>query len=174
MQFTSAATQADIANSLMGKINALTNYDAVTTTSANSNQFIVTRNVTGTTVQDTSPTAVDVPAVSFVLDAAQTSTTLVLAPSTFDSLFDTVSNAGSYSRLNGGTVTTNTPVFSLYTTSSAKVGLALRVVNTGTVAFSSAVTVTTNSSNTAIMADDTLALDGMNNLIVAGTNIVSA
>ena len=175
MSFGAAVNQTSIANLLMTKINALSNYDAVTTTSINSNQFIVTRVVSGTSNQDTSPLAVDVPSVSFVLDTAQTSTSIVLAPSSFDSLFDTVSNAGSYSRLNGTTVTTNTPVFSLYTTSSAKAGLALRLINTGTVAFSSNITATlTNVSNTALMSTNTQAQDGINNLLVAGTNIEAA
>ena len=44
-----------------------------------------------------------------------TSTTAGLIPASFDALFDTVSNAGGYSNLNGTTTSSNTPVFSLYT-----------------------------------------------------------
>tara|TARA_B100000902_G_scaffold314235_1_gene304926 strand:+ start:913 stop:4128 length:3216 start_codon:yes stop_codon:yes gene_type:complete len=178
MSFGAAVNQTDIANKLMAKIHALANYDAVTTTSANSNQFVITRNVSGTSNQDISPIAVDAPSVTFVLDAAQTSTSIVLAPAAFDGLFDTVSNAGSYSRLNGSTTSSNTPVFSLYTTAVQKTGLALRLINTGTVAFSSAVTaMLTPVSNGALLSAYTVSnvsINGHNNLLIAGTNIEAA
>ena len=175
LQFTAAANEVAITGALMAKIQALGNWDAATATSLRSNQFTVTRKLSGSTAsQDTSPLAVNMPSITFVLDAAQTSTTLVLAPSTFDGLFDTVSNAGSYSRLNGSTTTSNTPVFSLYTTSSAKKGIAVRLKNTGTVAFTSAVSLRGAAVSNGAIVTTPGNINGINNLLVSGVNIVSS
>ena len=178
MRFAAAANQATLANALMTAIDG-TNLWAATVTSSNSNQFVVTRRIseTGYADQDISPIAQNVPSVSFVLDTAMTSTTMVLIPSSFDALFDTASNAGGYSNLNGTTTTSNTPVFSLYTSASAKTGIAIRLKNTGTTAFNSAVTLTVDAeSNTAIVAETaTLTLgSGVNGLLRSGVNMQSS
>ena len=94
----------------------------------------------------------------------------------FDALFDTVSNAGGYSNLNGTTTSSNTPVFSLYTDASAKTGLTIRLKNTGTVAFSSAVTLTVDAESiTAIVAETAATIgSGANGLLVSGVNMQSS
>ena len=179
MRFAAAANQATLANALMTAIDGTNLWAAATVTSSNSNQFVVTRRIseTGYADQDISPIAQNVPSVSFVLDTAMTSTTMVLIPSSFDALFDTASNAGGYSNLNGTTTTSNTPVFSLYTSASAKTGIAIILKNTGTTAFNSAVTLTVDAeSNTAIVAETaTLTLgSGVNGLLRSGVNMQSS
>jgi len=180
--FSAAPTEAAIANALMADIDALNLWNATTGVAHNadpaarSNKFWVTRNVSksGYSEVDTSPLAIDPPSLTFVLDAAQTSTTLTLAPSTFDSLFDSVSNAGSVSNLNGSTSSAGaTPVFSIFATKAQYEGLAIRLKNTGTTAFSSAVTLTVmGTSQTAIVSAG--GQTGVADLLVPGTNMITA
>ena len=169
--FAAAPNEAAIASGIMQAINASNLYAAATVTSARHNQFIVQRVVSkaGYSETDTSPIAIDVPDISITTDNAMSSTTLTLIPSSFDALFDTVSNAG-------GTTGGSTPVYTLTATSSHKKGIAVRLVNTGSVAFSSAVTLTLagNNSNTAIVSSAAAANNGMQGLLVAGTNMVAA
>ena len=172
--FSAAPTESALASGMMFAINASNLYNAVTTTSTRSNQFIVTRVVSksGYSETDTSPIAIDVPSVSIVTDNAMTSTTLTLIPSSFDALFDTVSNAG-------GTTGGSTPVYTLSTSATAKAGIAIRLQNTGSVAFSGAVSLTTGATSNqgAIVVTATKAATvstGLNGLLVAGTNMIAA
>jgi hypothetical protein len=179
--FSSAPTEAQIAKELMSDIDALNLWNATTGVAHNadpgtrSNKFWVTRNVSKTGYElDTSPLAIDPPSLTFVLDAAQTSTTLTLTPSTFDGLFDSVSNAGSVSNLNGSTSSAGaTPVFSIFASKAQYEGLAIRLKNTGTTAFSSSVTLThMGTSQVAIISAG--GQTGVADLLVAGTNMVTA
>jgi outer membrane murein-binding lipoprotein Lpp len=180
--FTAAPTEAQIANALMADIEALNLWNATTgvahnsNPAARSNKFWVTRNVSksGYSEQDTSPLAIDPPSLTFVLDAAQTSTTLTLTPSTFDGLFDSVSNAGSVSNLNGSTSSAGaTPVFSIFASKAQYEGLAIRLKNTGTTAFSSSVTLT-HMGTSQVAINSAGGKTGVADLLVAGTNMVTA
>jgi hypothetical protein len=169
--FIAAPTEAALASGIMQAIDGSNLYDASSVTSARSNQFIVQRVVSksGYSEKDTSPIAINVPDVSITIDNAMSSTTLTLVPSSFDALFDTVSNAG-------GTTGGSTPVYTLSASSSQKKGIAVRLVNTGSVAFSSAVTLTLagNNSNTTIVSSAAGANDGMKGLLAEGTNMVAS
>ncbi len=172
--FIAAPTEAALASGIMTAINASNLYAASSVTSARHNQFIVQRVVSkaGYSETDTSPIAIDVPSISITTDAAMSSTTLTLIPSTFDALFDTVSN-------QGGTTGGSTPVYTLSASATAKAGIAIRLQNTGSVAFSSAVSLTTGAASNqgAIVVTATKAATistGLNGLLVAGTNMIAA
>ena len=151
--------QDDIADAVMAAIHADADYVAVTITSATSNFFQVTKNVSGTATLNTSPVDVSFPSVSFVIDAAQTSTKATLTPSAYN----VASNlAGSNS--------------SLFTLASAaptvKNGLRITLRNTGNVAFPAATTVVlSGASDTALETANNDAPTGTNNIIAAGVNI---
>ena len=76
--------KAGIADAVMTAINADADYVAATITSATSNFFQVTKNVSGTATLNTSPVDATFPSVSFVIDAAQTSTKATLTPSAYN------------------------------------------------------------------------------------------
>ena len=162
-------TQDDIADAVMIAINAHAEYSASTITSAGSNFFVVTKNVSGSPTQNTSPLEVSFPSISFVIDAAQTSTTATLTPSAYN----VASNvAGKNSSLY--TLTAAAP--------TVKNGLRVTLKNTSSQAFASAVSLyATAVSNTAIIANSGNVADGnpsanpngADNLLVLGTNAPS-
>ena len=151
-------TQDDIADAVMIAINAHAEYSASTITSAGSNFFVVTKNVSGSPTQNTSPLEVSFPSISFVIDAAQTSTTATLTPSAYN----VASNlAGKNSSLY--TLTAAAP--------TVKNGLRVTLKNTGSVAMPSTTTVVVSgASNTAIATSAGIS-NGVNGIIQAGKNI---
>ena len=151
--------QDDIADAVMTAINADADYVAATITSATNNFFQVTKRVSGTATLNTSPVDVSFPSISFVIDAAQTSTKATLTPSAYN----VASNlAGKNSQLF--TLTAAAPV--------VKNGLRVTLRNTGNVAFPATTTVVlSGASDTALETANNAAPNGVNNLIVAGVNI---
>jgi hypothetical protein len=151
-------TQDDIADAVMTAINAHAEYSASTITSAGSNFFVVTKNVSGSPTQNTSPLQVSFPSISFVIDAAQTSTTATLTPSAYN----VASNlAGKNSSLY--TLTAAAP--------TVKNGLRVTLKNTGSVAMPSTTTVVVSgASNTAIATSAGIS-NGVNGVMLAGKNI---
>jgi hypothetical protein len=155
-----AFQQDDIANAIMTAIHADADYSATTVTSAGSNVFQVTNTVSGTATQNTSPLRNDFPAISFVVDAAQTSTTAYLTPSSYNV---TSNKAGSASSL-----------FSLASSSAdVRNGLRITLKNLGGTALPAATTVVVSGASNTAIATSTGAADGVNGLIVAGVNIPS-
>jgi hypothetical protein len=191
--FTSAPNEAAIANALVTLIDATNLYNAtsITTADGRANRFVVTRNIsqTGYGTIDYSPLAVDPPAITFVLNgtagaAGNLSTTVQLASNGFTSTFGTYSayrdNAAAVRNLNStGTTKAGSNVVDLYVSKSVKKGITVRLKNTGTVAFSSNVSLifSGGTSNTAIAAigDATAAnTEAAAGLLVDGTNVISS
>jgi hypothetical protein len=152
-------TQAGIADAVRAAIHADADYSAVTITSAGSNFVLVTKNVSGTATLNTSPVDVSFPSISFVIDAAQTSTKATLTPTAYN----VASNlAGSNSSLF--TLTASAP--------TVKNGLRVTLRNTGNVAFPATTTVVlSGASDTALETANNAAPTGTNNIIAAGVNI---
>ena len=193
--FTSAPNESAIASALVSLIDGTNLYNATSIVTADSraNRFVVTRNIsqTGYGTIDYSPLAVDPPAITFVLNGANAteaagniSTTVQLASNGFTSTFGTYSayrdNAAAVRNLNStGTTKAGSNVVDLYVSKSLKKGITVRLKNTGTVAFSSNVSLIFSGgiSNTAIAAigdasaANTVAAAG---LLVDGSNIISS
>jgi len=191
--FTSAPNESAIASALVSLIDGtnLWNATSVTTADSRANRFVVTRNIseTGYGTIDYSPLAVDAPSITFVLNgtagaAGNLSTTVKLASDGFHTTFGTYSqfrdNAAAVRNLNTtGSTKAGSNVVDLYVSKSLKKGITVRLKNTGTVAFSSNVSLIFSGgiSNTAIAAigdaeaANTTATAG---LLVDGTNVISS
>ena len=186
--FGGAFNESMLASALMAKIDASNLYNAATVATADgrSNRFVVTRNIsqTGYGTVDKSPLAVDPPALTILEYDGTTltgSSTVQWAPNSFTSTFGTYSayrdNAAAIRNLNGTTGSSASAVVDLYVSKSAKKGITVRLKNTGTVAFSSQVSMifAGGTSNTAIVAGtaaNTSAAGG--GLLVDGTNVISS
>jgi hypothetical protein len=126
---------------------------------ANANQLLVTRHISGGTVADNSPLAVNV-SITPVIDAAMASTTTLLVDGA-------VSNTAAQTSGN----------FSFDVTETALSGIRITLKNVGSLGFSSSVSLTAAAvSNTAIIATkknataDGVNPDGKDNLLIGGTN----
>jgi hypothetical protein len=191
--FTTAPNESAIASALVSLIDGTNLYNATSIVTADSraNRFVVTRNVsaTGYSNIDYSPLAVDPPAITFVLNgtagaAGNLSTTVQLASNGFTSTFGTYSayrdNAAAVRNLNStGSTKAGSNVVDLYVSKSVKKGITVRLKNTGTVAFSSNVSLIFSGgvSNTAIaaIADAEAAnTEAAAGKLVDGTNIVAS
>ena len=192
--FATAPNESAIASALVSLIDGTNLYNATsitTTADGRMNRFVVTRNVseTGYSTIDYSPLAVNPPAITFVLNgtagaAGNLSTTVKLASDGFHTTFGTYSafrdNSAAVRNLNTtGSTKAGSNVVDLYVSKSLKKGITVRLKNTGTVAFSSNVSLIFSGgiSNTAIAAigdasaAQTAATAG---LLVDGTNMISS
>jgi hypothetical protein len=153
-------TSDDIADAVMTAINSDVDYSAATRTSGTSNFFTVTKNVSGTATQNTSPLDVSFPSISFVLDAAQTSTTASLTPTAYN----VASNlAGS-----------NSSLFTLSATApSVKNGLRVTLKNVGSTIMPTTTTVVVSGASNTAIATSAAASTGTNGIMAAGVNIPS-
>ncbi|MED5354230.1 MAG: hypothetical protein VX573_00265 [Bacteroidota bacterium] len=165
-------SEADVADAIMTAINAHADYSAVTATgNANSNRFIVTRNVSGTGGANTSPeiTSSSFPTIDISVGVA--TTTAVLTGTAYNGVISSaVLTAGSASSINArGTAS---GFFSIPDVSGTYLaGLRLTLRNDGNVALVGTTTaVIAGASNTAISAN-TGDPDGTDNLLVKGVNI---
>ena len=156
----------------MAAINAHADYSAVTATgNANSNRFIVTRNVSGTGGANTSPeiTSSSFPTIDISVGVA--TTTAVLTGTAYNGVIKAADLAsGSASSINArGTAS---GFFSIPDVSGTYLaGLRLTLRNDGNVALVGTTTaVIAGASNTAITAN-TGDPDGTDNLLVKGVNI---
>ena len=165
-------SEADVADAIMAAINAHADYSAVTATgNANSNRFIVTRNVSGTGGANTSPeiTSSSFPTIDISVGVA--TTTAVLTGTAYNGVIKAADLAsGSASSINArGTAS---GFFSIPDVSGTYLaGLRLTLRNDGNVALVGTTTaVIAGASNTAITAN-TGDPDGTDNLLVKGVNI---
>lgn len=185
MFFSSAPSEAAIANALVTKINALSAFNAasVSTADGRANRFVVTRNLSKAGyARDISPLSPATPSLSFVTDP--TSTTVQLASNDFTSTFGTYSqtrdNRAAIRNFNTTGVTkSGSQVVDLYVSKTQKDGLTLRVENIGTVAFSSGVSIVPSTIGVSQSGGITQGLStaaGLNdyNLLVDGTNIIAS
>ena len=186
--FGGAFNESMLASALMAKIDASNLYNAATIVTADgrSNRFVVTRNIsqTGYGTVDKSPLAVDPPALTILEYDGTTltgSSTVQWAPNSFTSTFGTYSayrdNAAAIRNLNGTTGSSASAVVDLFVSKSAKKGITVRLKNTGTVAFSTQVSMifaggVSNSAIVANTAANTSAAGG--GLLVDGTNVISS
>ena len=162
---TAAVTAGDSQSDVAAALSLAIGRDAdFTTATATSNQFYITRNVSGNATMDLSPLAVDV-AVTPVIDAAQTSTTAGLTPSGYDAVM-----AGTSSNVEGS----NSSFYSFTVTETKKYGIRVTLKNTGSLAFASTVgTYANKDSNTAIVTGTAAQGVLTNGLLVAGVNITT-
>jgi hypothetical protein len=152
--------QDGIADAVRAAIEADADYSAATITSAGSNFVLVTKMVSGTATQNTSPVDMSFPSISFVIDAAGTSTTAVLTPSAY--------NVAS----NSGAVTSQ--LFSLSAAAPVvKNGLRITLRNTGNVVMPATTTVVVSGASNTAIATGAIAPNGVNGIIAAGVNIPS-
>ena len=165
-------SEADVADAIMTAINAHADYAAATATgNANSNRFIVTRNVSGTGGVNASPeiTSSSFPTIDISVGVA--TTTAVLTGSAYNGVIRALDMAaGSASAINArGTAS---GFFSIPDVSGTYLaGLRLTLRNDGNIALVGTTTaVIAGASNTAINAN-TGDPDGTDNLLVKGVNI---
>jgi hypothetical protein len=165
-------SQADVADAIMAAITAHADYSAVTATgNANSNRFIVTRNVSGTGGANTSPEMTSAKFPTIDISTGVATTTAVLVATGYNGVIRALDMAaGSASAINArGTAS---GFFSIPDVSGTYLsGLRLTLRNDGNVALVATTSATiAGASNTAIIAN-TGDPDGTDNLLVKGVNI---
>jgi hypothetical protein len=174
---------ANIADDFKAAINTTTGLDISVADGTNTDQLIATRMISGGAVNDLSPLAVNV-TVTPIIDAAQVSTTIpLLGNNVLDygaRLVAATANGGGYNSTTPSLISNASALasslFTFDVTEQALAGIRVSLKNTGSLAFSSTVSlIATAVSNTAIISNTvkgtgTLANDGFHGLLVGGAN----